>query len=253
MELQQLIDYFTSVVDARRPVLERVWGFRLRQIVDEQVKVSGLLNLPTRIANAHAKEAEKRYADIKRLIIIHSANVQSELASIVVEAAEKVLTDRMTRIHDDVKSRFQDELNGRNIAANVNALSQFLDAKYEAALMWVALAIREETEVAMQQRQIREATLDSAKASMRAAVAGEKAAEETEKAAVASAASAASASKSAFWTKVSAIGTVVAAVATAVAAIATAVATSRPSESLPQQVFNQQITHHSSVGISEAK
>lgn len=253
MEHKELIDYFTGAVEERRSVLERVWGFRLRQLVDEQAKVVGVLDLPTRIANAYAQEAEKRYADTKRLIIIHSATVQSALSSTVTEAAEQVLTTRMSRIHDDVKARFQDELNGRNIAAKVNALSQFLDAKHEAALMWVTLALREETEVALQQRQIREATLDSAKANVRAAVAGEKAAEETRNSAVASAASAASASKSALWTKVSAIGTVAAAVATAVAAIATAVATARPSESRAQQVFNQEITRYGAVGSNVAK
>ncbi|WP_426270498.1 hypothetical protein ACN9MB_01295 [Dyella kyungheensis] len=246
MHLQEMIDFFTALIEARQSVLERVWGFRLRQLVETRVKASNVLDVPTRIAKAHVEEAENRYADIKRLILVQLATVQSPIEATVVDAAEIVLTTRMERIHDEIKARFQDELNGQLMGNYVIALSQFLDAKHKAALMWVALAIREEAEVSMQQRRIREATLDSAKASMRAAVAGEKAAAET-------AASAASASKSAFWTKVSAIGTVVAAVATAAAAIATAVASVHPSEPPIRKVINQEISNHRAVSTSEAE
>jgi hypothetical protein len=234
--------------------LSRVWEHRITRL-SASIREDNKKTLDD-LTSEYLKENESRQADIERLILLHVPNLAKAGGIDVLNVVANALEKESIVIHDELKNRYRKEVQNFYGKSNddTNLLLQYIDAKYEANVLWNGFDIREKADKALKDRELLEWTVASARANTIAAEAARESAEATKAAAIAathsnelSDASNEVAKRTSWWTEVAAICTALAALGTMVAAGCTAWGIWHPPQSSPAQVFNQSIMHEPAI------
>jgi hypothetical protein len=249
MDEAEAIAYLKGVITGKKMTLSRVWGHRLTRL-SNSIRSNAHKSLDD-LTGEYLKENELRQADIKQLILLHVPAIAKAGSTNVLSAAEKALGEESTLIHDELNNLYRADVQSRygKSTDDTNQLIQYLDAKHEANVLWNGFDIRHCAEKILNDRELIDWNMASARANTVAASAARDSAEATKAAAMAAKQSNelaihsnAVAQQTSRWTRIAALWTAIAASGTCLAAVCTAWGIWHPLQNPPTQVFNLSAT-----------
>lgn len=254
MEIDALVNSLQKDVNGFFDTFKKAWDIRLkRSVVLSAGSLAAGTSITERIATAYAAESEKRVSDIQSLILQLLENLHPQTTGATfTEAAAMVLKLFACKIHEEIVQYGKDDIRRRGYTVDLTRLNEDITAQNEVVQIWTGFDIRKKAWAIWHERELLQATLNSARANSLAAEAERESANATKVAADAAkrsadltAASVEAAVKTSTWTKWAAIFTAGAAAATAVSAYSTMRSASVQQQSASPQTIQQQIPDQS--------
>lgn len=225
-------------------MLERVWKYRLGDQLDKVTENTSLRYSQSALG-CLLKEAKERVADTQRLILLYAPTLEYHTKEEIIDASVEVLATRTQDIYDTIKFSYCDYCHGIQFTPLEEATRE-IDAMRESEQVWSGFDIRERVNRILIDREVLEATLQSARANSTAAQAETQSAEASRLAAKA-------AGTTAVWTRWAVVATAIAAAGTAVSAYYTMQSARATQRNSPTQVVDQHVPHLTPVAAPKSK